>query len=61
MTNIKILGIDIAKNVFQLYGASGHGKKLLNKRLTRDKLVTFIGAITAGITHPNGSMCGPLI
>jgi transposase len=40
--NIKVLGIDLAKTVFQLHGLNGKGKSVLRKRLTRDKLVEFI-------------------
>ncbi len=29
MNNIKVLGIDLAKNVFQLHGADAKGKCLL--------------------------------
>jgi transposase len=40
--NIKVLGIDLAKNVFQLHGADGKGKRILSKRLTRSRLLEFI-------------------
>ncbi len=36
--NISLLGIDIAKNVFQLHGVDISGKKVLKKRIERDKL-----------------------
>lgn len=39
---IKTLGIDLAKDVFQLHGANEHGKKVLSKRLNRGKLSEFI-------------------
>lgn len=42
MQNIKVLGIDLAKNVFQLHGTDGKGKKILSKRLRREKLADFI-------------------
>ena len=42
MENITLLGIDIAKNVFQLHGVDKSGKVVLKKRLTRSKFVTFI-------------------
>lgn len=38
MDNITILGIDIAKNVFQLHGIDKNGKVLLQKRISRAKL-----------------------
>jgi transposase len=40
--NIKVLGIDIAKNVFELHGVDETGKTILKKRLSRDQLSTFI-------------------
>ena len=42
MKNIKVLGIDLAKNVFQLHGTDAQGKCLLRKRLNRSKLIEFI-------------------
>lgn len=46
MKNIKTLGIDLAKNVFQLHGMDGKGKCILKKRLTRTNLVEFISNLT---------------
>jgi len=40
--NIKTLGIDLAKNVFQLHGVDKTGKVVLRKRLTRAKLTEFM-------------------
>jgi transposase len=42
MKNIKVLGIDLAKNVFQLHGTDAKGKRVLTKRLSRQKLVEFV-------------------
>ena len=39
---ISVLGIDLAKNVYQLHGADGTGNVVLRKRLSRDKLASFI-------------------
>ena len=41
IANITLLGIDIAKNVFQLHGIDSHGNCHLKKRLNRDKLLAF--------------------
>jgi transposase len=46
MENIIVLGIDIAKNVFQLHGVDDKGKPLLRKRLTRTKLIEFIAKLS---------------
>jgi transposase len=40
--NIKVLGVDLAKNVFQLHGTDAKGKRLLRKRLSRTKFMEFI-------------------
>ena len=42
MKNIKALGIDLAKNVFQLHGTDAKGKCVLRKRLSRSQLVDFV-------------------
>jgi transposase len=40
--SIKVLGIDIAKSVFQLHGVDALGKAVLKKRLSRDQLTRFV-------------------
>ena len=45
--NIKVLGIDLAKNVFQLHGTNGKGKCLLRKRLSREKVIEFVANLPA--------------
>jgi transposase len=40
--NIKILGIDLAKNLFQLHGVDENGKVILRQQLKREKLAEFI-------------------
>ena len=42
MENITTLGIDIAKNVFQLHGIDKAGKVVLQKRIARGKLAEFM-------------------
>lgn len=41
--HIKMLGIDIAKNSFQLHGVDSVGEAVLKKRLPRNKLAAFAG------------------
>ena len=43
----KAIGLDIAKHVFQVYGADASGKAVLKKRLRRDQLTDFFGSIPA--------------
>lgn len=40
--NITTLGIDLAKNIFQLHGADNRGNAVLKKTLTRNKLAEVI-------------------
>ena len=46
MNDIKVLGIDLAKDVFQLHGVNAKGKQVLKKRIERDKLAEYIANIT---------------
>jgi transposase len=45
MKDIKVLGIDLAKNVFQLHGTNAKGKCVLRQRLVRDKLAVYIATL----------------
>jgi len=45
MKNITVLGIDLAKDVFQLHGVNEHGKKILGKKVTRSALPTLIAQL----------------
>jgi transposase len=40
--NINVLGIDIAKNIFQLHGADKNGKRTLKKRMERTQLSEYV-------------------
>lgn len=46
MENVTLLGIDIAKNVFQLHGVDDKGNSMLKRKLTRLKLIKFIANLT---------------
>ncbi|CQH15629.1 transposase [Yersinia enterocolitica] len=39
---VSTLGIDLAKNVFQLHGVGCNGQTVLKKKLTRDKFLPFL-------------------
>jgi len=43
--NITTLGIDLAKDVFQLHGVDQNGNVILKKRLTRHKLLPFVAQL----------------
>jgi len=41
MEKISVIGLDLAKNVFQVHGAGSDGKKRLSKKLKRSELLEF--------------------
>ena len=45
MNNVTLLGIDLAKDVFQLHGVNEHGKKILGKKVSRTELPKFIAQL----------------
>lgn len=47
MTNITTLGVDLAKNVFQLHGVDDKGSPVFRKRVTRTKLAETIAKLPA--------------
>src|SRR5262245_41655000 len=42
---ITTIGIDLAKNVFQVHGVDGHGKVVMSRRLRRKQVIDFFGKI----------------
>ena len=42
MTEVAIIGIDLAKRVFQAHGAAANGAVVFRKKLTRDRLMIFL-------------------
>ena len=56
-----IIGMDLAKRIFQLHGATGSGEFLFRKRLTRDQFRDFMsrqGRVhCAHLSLPRGT-CG---
>ena len=43
--NVKTIGIDLAKEVFQVHGIDEHGKRLFNKQLKRANMLSFFANI----------------
>jgi len=41
VVDVRVIGLDIAKSVFQLHGLDGAGAIVLQKRLTRARLLPF--------------------
>jgi transposase len=57
MPEIATVGLDLVKNVFQLYGADGASRAVLRKKLRRDQALAFF---THGpckvVQHGNAAM-----
>ena len=49
MNEVGIIGIDLAKRVFQLHGAAADGSVVFRKKLTRAQLVPFLASQPACI------------
>ena len=45
MNNVTVLGIDLAKDVFQLHAVNEHGKKIFNKKVGRSALPELIAKL----------------
>lgn len=45
MSDIRVIGLDIAKSVFQLHGVDAGGATVLQKRLTRGRLLAFFAKL----------------
>jgi len=46
MSEIITVGLDLAKNVFQVHGADGSGEAVLRKKLRRDQVPAFFGQLS---------------
>jgi hypothetical protein len=42
---IQVLGIDLAKNVFQLHGVDRRGRAIYKRRVFREQLLSVVGDI----------------
>jgi len=47
MDKISVIGLDLAKNVFQVHGANASGKKVLSRQLKRADVLEFFAALPA--------------
>lgn len=45
MSEIVTVGLDLAKNVFQVHGADSAGRTALRKKLRRDQVLAFFGQL----------------
>ncbi len=44
MKEVSIIGVDLAKNVFQLHGATAEGRPVFRRKLTRPQFQRFMAA-----------------
>ncbi|AWC21285.1 hypothetical protein CO731_00734 [Aminobacter sp. MSH1] len=44
MSEVSMIGLDLAKNVFQVHGADASGAILFRKKLRRDQMLKFFDA-----------------
>ena len=47
MSEVSMIGLDIAKSVFQIHGVDAAGAVVVRKRITRAKLLEFFAALPA--------------
>ena len=45
MSEITTVGLDLAKNVFQVHGADGADQAMLRKKLRRDQVLAFFSRL----------------
>ena len=55
---ITAIGIDLAKNVFQVHGIDGRGKAVLRKQLRRAQVAVFFGNLPPCVI---GIECGAAV
>ena len=56
MEKATIIGIDLAKRVFHLHGATADGRPVLRKKVSRAQLLSFLARQSRG-RRGNGGMC----
>ena len=59
MSEISIVGLDLAKQVSQVHGADERGRCVLRKQLIRREVLQFIAKLSPCVVakpiHPNGT------
>lgn len=49
MATVTTIGLDLAKNVFQVHGVDKHGKVVLKKKLSRARILSFFSNLSPSI------------
>jgi transposase len=68
VTKATIIGIDLAKRMFQLHGAAADGSVVFRKKLSRDRVLSFLATQPAAVVameacasaHHWGPSLGPI-
>ncbi len=47
MSEVSVIGLDLAKKVFQVHGADGSGAVIFRKKLRREQVLKFFAALPA--------------
>ena len=55
--SIAVLGIDLAKHVFQLHGVDAHGRAVVSKRVSRAKLADTVAQLAPRVVATE-ACCG---
>ena len=45
MERVSVLGVDLAKNIFQVHGVAADGRVVIRKQLSRSKLTLFVAGL----------------
>jgi transposase len=53
---VQLLGVDLAKNVFQLHGIDQRGRAVLSRRVQREQLLRVLGELEPCLTGIGVSM-----
>ena len=61
MESVSMIGIDLAKHVFQLHGAAADGTVLFRRKLRREKLLDFLAAQPACVVAMEACASAPLL
>ena len=48
MSEVRTIGLDLAKNVFQVHGADASGAVVFRKQLRRGQVLKFFGSLPRG-------------
>ena len=49
MTKVSMIGLDLAKNVFQAHGVDAAGKVVVRRQLRRPQVEKFLAALPPGV------------